>query len=176
MSWLINKIDYEKKHEKYHKVASEDKIVYNFGYVEKNIFHPYYYSMISYESNKIQRNKKLILSEPNNGVQLIEKGYDSFSGNIFCTINDLYPYFRTGICLEGEVTSNNKTLLFFSWSEETVSSAHVVIGRFIIPKMTEYYENEDGEIISAKIMWSGESTALKCSQRKKIKDYMNDIK
>ena len=176
MCWIINKVVYEKNHEKYHKVASEDKIVYNFGYVEKNIFHPYYYSMISYESNKIQRNKKLILSEPNNGVQLIEKGYDSFSGNIFCTINDLYPYFRTGICLEGEVTSNNKTLLFFSWSEETVSSAHVVIGRFIIPKMTEYYENEDGEIISAKIMWSGESTALKCSQRKKIKDYMNDIK
>ena len=52
--------------------------------------------MISYESNKIQRNKKLILSEPNNGVQLIEKGYDSFSGNIFCTINDLYPYLSGG--------------------------------------------------------------------------------
>ncbi len=174
MSWIINKIEYEKNHDKYHKVAAEDKIVYNFGYVDKNIFHPYYYSMISYEPNKIQRNKKLILSEPKNGVQLIEKGYDSFCGNIFCVINDFYWNFRTVI--EGEVTSNKKTLLFFSWGEENISRYQVRICKFIIPKGTEYYENEDGEIISAKIMWSGESMSLKCSKRKKIKDYMNDIK
>ena len=173
MCWMINKVVYDKNPEKYHKVAEEDKIVYNFGYVDNNIFQPCY-SMTSYEPNKIKRNKKLILNEPQNGVQIIEKGYDSFCGDIFCTINDFYWNFRT--VMDGEITSDEKTLLFFSWGEENVSSAKVRVGKFIIPRGTEYYENEDGEIISSKIMWNGESMPLKCSKRKKIKDYINDNK
>ena len=30
------------------------------------------------------------------------------------------------------------------------------IAKFIIPKGTEYYENEEGEIVSSQIMWTGQ--------------------
>ena len=34
------------------------------------------------------------------------------------------------------------------------------IGKFIIPKGTEYYENEYGEIVSSQIVWTGECMSL----------------
>ncbi len=35
-----------------------------------------------------------------------------------------------------------------------LSASH--IGKFIIPEGTEYYINDDGEIVSSQIMWTGE--------------------
>ena len=93
MCWIINKVVYEKNHEKYHKVASEDKIVYKFGYVNNNIFHPSCYSEFGYEAN-VSNNKVdiKVLSFRNELEELYylyaEEGYHSYSEECSLTLDE----------------------------------------------------------------------------------------
>ena len=151
MCWSIKKIDYESNPEKYHKIADKNITVYKFGHGICNEFHPAFQISFGYEPNVLKEENKLVFTENSlfTGISdtwyEIGKGYHSYSED--CSIglfNSLDAYTLTfSVLTKGEKIGIRQY-------------ANVVIGRFIIPKGTEYYENEDGEIVSSNIMWTGE--------------------
>lgn len=167
MCWIINKVVYEKNHEKYHKVASEDKIVYKFGYVNNNIFHPSCYSEFGYEAN-VSNNKVdiKVLSFRNELEELYylyaEEGYHSYSEECSLTLDE-YAHDAFRIWANSKL---NNCKRIFDYSREKF------IAKFIIPKGTEYYENEVGEIVSSNIIWTGQikDTSLVNDEPVKLKD------
>ena len=159
MCWSVEK---DKNPEIYHKTAQEDIIVYKFGNVcNDNCFHPYFYENLGYKKDTLNNEIKLeiidgivvdrFFKNPSENF-LIKEGYHSYSGECFydCRLHIL--------------------------DESYLFASH--IGIFIIPKGSEYYENEDGEIVSSNIFWNGEY--CKSIQVKKdmikLKDYVLDCK
>ena len=159
MCWSVEK---DKNPEVYHKTAQEDIEVYKFGNVcNDNCFHPYFYENLGYKKDTLNNEIKLEIIDgivvdrfyknPSENFLIIE-GYHSYSGECFydCRLHML--------------------------DERYLFASH--IGTFIIPKGSEYYENEDGEIVSSNIFWNGEY--CKSIQVKKdmikLKDYVLDCK
>lgn len=138
MCWCVNKINFIEKPNEFHKTATEDIVVYKFGYVKDEKFYPFVKKDFFYKPNIINEEIKLVLIDYlyNNyywhrmNKMMIEEGYHSYNNR--------------GIC----------SLFSRDYILDYASASH--FGKFIIPKGTEYYENKQGEIVSSQIMWTGE--------------------
>lgn len=138
MCWKITKKDFDKNPESYHKIADEDIFVYKIGEEKGGKFFPFYMSHFAYYANSLNEEIKLFckisLSEDGTYEKIINKGYHSYSGRdmVFVSINsDVFL-----------------STIFYQF--KTLS-----ICKFIIPKGTEYYENDKGEIVSSQLIWIG---------------------
>ena len=162
MCWRIEKKLFNKNPEKYHKIAEEDITVYKFGCKIDGKFFPSYYPEFGYEPNSI--NDKVSLKVIKKRIvylgthyDYIDEGYHSYSGE--CGI--INSFYDIGVYSKND---NEKNLDYY-WGED--------IGVFIIPKGTEYYENEDGEIVSSNIIWIDQFkylTDIKASTEIKLKN------
>ena len=139
MCWKIKEIEFNKNPESYHKVAEEDITVYKFGYAFFDEFLPAFHLSFSYNANVLNSKEDISCKKCDDYI-IIEEGYHSYS--MECSLyhihgsNLFYAFLLDGF-LSGPYT------------------ATLYIGEFIIPKGTEYYENEKGEIVSPKIIWNG---------------------
>ena len=163
MCWRIDKKTFKKNPEKYHKIAEEDIVVYKFGWESDGNFFPCYYLEFGYEPNSINEKVSLKLIDKGERVCIgtyynyIDEGYHSYSGE--CGI--INSFYDIGVYSKND---NEKQFDFYQCD---------TIGKFIIPKGTEYYENEDGEIVSSNIIWTGKIkyiTDIKTSTEIKLKD------
>lgn len=142
MCWRIENINLDKNAECYHKIADEDITVYKFGTLRNREFYPYFFNQISYPSKSLMKKIKLKLNN-HQGERFIKEGYHGYSRECH-----LYNY--------------SNRVLFYSKKEDIIEcySENIlekIIGKFIIPQGSEYYENEKGEIVSSQIFWTGES-------------------
>ena len=168
MCWSINKIECESNPEKYHKIAEEDITVYKFGVQNSNIFLSIYQTNFWYEPNKSNKLIKLEWLEFN---QVIREGYHSYSGE--CKIDNINIVHDPNVFkIYSKDKKNNKYVIN--------AYVHEKIGVFIIPKGTEYYENEKGEIVSSTIIWTGNCNINEDLREEfqeiKIKDYVLESK
>ena len=164
MCWQINKIDYEKNPEKYHKIAEEDITVYKFGNEIGNEFSPAYQVDFCYKANVTNKYEELFIDIYKMDCY-INKGYHSYSGDcsiIFYNLNKnaITPFF-------GVYPKNDNTKV------ENVYIGNI-LGIFTIPKGIEYYENEHGEIASSQLIWTGKviDYGKAIEQPTKLKDYV----
>lgn len=166
MFWKMDVEKYESKPERYHKIAVRDTKVYYFGAKKDDNFIVDYHNKkyITYKPNIRNKEMELFLEEEldcsrfgwNNGwKKFVKEGNFSYSEECFI---DNYPNFAN-ICSKYEK------------SRDLTSHRSPHIGTFIIPKGTEYYENEDGEIMSAQLIWTGEYIC-----NKKINERTNRLK
>ena len=149
MCWQIRKEEFDKNPDKYHKVAKEDIVVYKFGVQNSNIFLSIYQTNFWYEPNKSNKLIKLEWLEFN---QVIREGYHSYSGECFYQTS---PYRRDEYTLLNVYSKGENIHLDWCIGEELNN-----VGKFIIPKGTEYYENEEGEIVSSNLIWTGKSISF----------------
>lgn len=146
MCWKIN---FGENPEKYHKVAEEDIIVFKFGFFnkEKSFFNPYFMLDTVYIPNV--RSKEIELTIKQNRLFLylyIEEGYHSYSGDC--------KYFNKKVYDNVKINKYNKAY----YDNRYIETFHLPashLGEFIIPKGTEYYEKENGEIVSSQLIWTG---------------------
>ena len=158
MCWRIDKVEYEKNPNCYHKVAEEDVIVYKFGYKKYNKFNPMYRQEFIYKTNSLNDEISLHMESrhdecyyiDDDECYYIDEGYHSYSGE--CKI----LYFLTcGKKTFGIESSKGYKIMPMCLIEQPIK-----VGEFIIPKGSEYYENDLGEIVSSQIMWTGERCLL----------------
>lgn len=146
MCWKINKCDFNRKYnEKIKNIASTDIVVYKVGFKDSNnIFSPYFIPGFSYEPNKVNDVVELDFNENILQILSIEEGYHSYTEECTCYLknNQLYIYI------------NEKQQKYFA--DDYILSYGYCIGKFIIPKACEYYENIRGQIVSNNIVWTGE--------------------
>ena len=152
MCWFINKTEFEDNPNQYHKVAEEDIFVYKIGDVIDNEFHPKIYNKFAYKPEVLNEDISLLFNEysiyEKNSTNSrpygynINNGYHSYSGE--CSICDNYFIYGGYRIVDIKLS----TLI-----NNTFNTPY--IGKFIIPKGTEYYENDKGEIVSSQIMWTG---------------------
>lgn len=154
MCWEINKWAYTHNTKKYHKVADKDIFVYKIGYKVDKGFSPYYRDEFIYKANIPNEEIKLYVDNIQVFNFRVDEGYHSYSGE--CIFS--YGKWLGEKCLK--INSRVKSTCLI----EDIIKEDVIIGKFIIPKGTEYLENEEGEIVSSQLIWSGEYK------------YVNDIK
>ena len=124
--------------------TKEDIIVYKIGFISDDKFRPYYCKYFPYEPNSIEPEIKLNLC----GDGIIAEGYHSYSEDCYLT-----KIFRYMIMISNNNDMINDTYYLYPYYD-------MCIDKFIIPKGSEYYENDLGEIVSSQIMWTGESCLL----------------
>ena len=141
MCWEINKWAYTQNTKKYRKVADKDIFVYKIGYKDGNGFSPYYRDEFIYNANMPNEEIKLYVNSSQVFDFRVDEGYHSYSGKceLIKSFYDIcvYPKFYNERCLD-----------YYDFDDP-------FIGEFIIPTGTEYYENEEGEIVSSNIIWTG---------------------
>ena len=158
MCWRINKIRYKKHPEMYHKFAFTDMTVYKIGrrpLGDSQFFIPYFKGGYLYEAKKMSKKIKLKKEEDFSSF-FIDEGYHCYSEDCF------YHYNNHAIMIY-----NNNIKSFKSFAIKDVNNNNNDVGIFIIPKGSEYYENEDGEIVSSQLVWTGKSIKLKLLKRRK---------
>ena len=127
MYWSVNTFRYNANPEGFHHIADKDIEVYKFGDVFEDDGNFHPYNQFfSYKPNVLNKEIKLNLEE-NKNIFFARFEYEIYEG--------YHSYLH---CKQGIHLSNHH------------------IGKFIIPKGTEYYENEDGQIVSSNIIWTGE--------------------
>ena len=146
MCWKIDKKEFKSNPEKYHKVAEEDIVVYKFGKEIDKKFFPSYKINFGYEPNYLSDKVEIKLNKDGvcyHGTRCFysNEGYHSYSEE--CEI--IKYLYNVGVYSK---ISNGNRLDYYEFETP-------FIGKFIIPNGTEYYENEDGEIVSSQIMWTG---------------------
>ena len=144
----VNK--YESKPERYHKIAVRDIKVYEFGSKEDEKFIVNYHNNknIIYNPNILNKEIEFAIEEEldcNNigdktWKKFVKEGHFSYSEECLMNSNETTVFLFSKLDI-------NKTIGYYR-------EPH--IGTFIIPKGIEYYENEDGEIISSNLIWTGE--------------------
>lgn len=153
MCWTIDKEKFEANSERYHHIAEEDIIVYKFGYKKHNKFNPMYRQEFIYKTNSLNDEISLHMDSRDECYYIdddecyyIDEGYHSYSGE--CKI----LYFLTcGKKTFGIESSKGYKIMPMCLIEQPIK-----LGKFIIPKGSEYYENDLGEIVSSQLMWTGE--------------------
>ena len=136
MCWTISQLS---KPEKYHHVAKEDIIVYKYGQVSDKAFYPRFFYEFSYKPNIANDAISLTVVRG-----MINEGYHSYHADCFYQ------------CKERHLSIFNFNDYPFCFADYCDDSNFIVnVGEFIIPKGTDYYKNENGEIVSSNIMWNG---------------------
>ena len=162
----IKKKEFNENPDKYHKVAEKDIEVYKIGCWKNKGFSPYYCDTFIYKPNIPNKEIKLVM---NNRACLnifyIDEGYHSYSGECFVELFNKDVNF-VGVFSIGSILKKpkvkKKNIIYFDkiyFIHEHIDDSFI-IGKFIIPKGTEYYKNEVGEIVSSNIIWTGEYIPL----------------
>ena len=173
MCWEINKWAYTQNTKKYRKVADKDIFVYKLGYKDGNGFSPYYRDEFIYNANMPNEEIKLYVNSSQVFDFRVDEGYHSYSGE--CKyFYEIWPRGKI-FCVE---TINKEKPTSFIGDYFDKSN---IIGEFIIPKGTEFYENEFGDIVSSQLVWTGKIKHLidiKLEEYTKVKfkdiDYVLD--
>ena len=129
--------------------STEDIEVYKIGYIVNDIFYSYY-SECGYKINMPNEVINLHLFSYFLTYVRIEQGYHSYSEECYvreCITDNIDIYSPV----------SEKINNFDNYDEIYEQFA---IGKFIIPKGSEYYENEYGEIVSSQIIWTGERYSI----------------
>lgn len=156
MCWEIKRCKFDKNPEKYHKIAKKDIFVYKIGYEEDNGFSPYFRDEFIYKPNIFNDEIKLHMKIWCFETFGINEGYHSYSGECFieqyCKYDDFVGIYshRNGKVITYDCTK-------YDIEEKNIKIKMASIGKFIIPKGSEYYKNGDGEIVSSKLIYSGEN-------------------
>ena len=129
------------------QVAKRDFYVYKVGLVIGNTFTSLFQKYIY----RIKRSNPIIPLKPvedKNGITTIETGYHSYKEVAieFCQ----NPNFRD-IYLGDAILGFVNDLKLYS---------HLYLGTFIVPKSSEYYINNRGEIVSSDIIYTGKWVKL----------------
>lgn len=135
MCWRIDKLEFESNPENYHKIAEEDITVYKIGHMFDGKFIPYFKSDFAYTVNSLNEEVKL-KSRRGDYFVFIDEGYHSYESEdeALKELNDIIPF---DAVFDDDANLYNK------------------IEAFIIPKGSEYYENNYGEIVSSQLIWVG---------------------
>ena len=135
MCWKIDKKEFKKNPTCYHKIAEEDVVVYKVGGVIDGKFIPYFRHDFVYTANALNKEVKLGSDKGYEYVS-IDEGYHSYSNRdrAFETLNCIMVF-----------------ELDYNYYDK------IVIAKFIIPKGSEYYKNEEDEMVSSQLIWTGES-------------------
>ena len=121
---------------------------------DSQFFIPYFKGGYLYEAKKMS--KKIKLKKEEDFLSFfIDEGYHCYSEDCFYHYNN------------HTITIYNNINFFESFVIKYINDNNNDVGIFIIPKGSEYYENEDGEIVSSNIIWTGKSIKLKLLKRKK---------
>lgn len=164
MCWTIIKKNSDDNAKKYHNIAKKDIIVYKIGVKNYNNFRSYIYSDFHYKTNSLNDEISLEICECDI-MDVILEGYHSYYGK--CKIYyGKYKPDKVSVYNKEEIKIEN----YFS---EGISFLYEIIGKFIIPKGSEYYKNAEGEIVSSQLVWTGKSyqlNKLKCDKMIKFKD------
>ena len=136
MCWKIDKKEFKKNPTCYHKIAEEDVVVYKVGYVIDGKFIPYFRHDFTYTANSLSKEVKLG-SHIGYEYVSIDEGYHSYASS-YKSFNEL----NLMMLLDGGLLNYK-------------SDYEYVIGKFLIPKGSEYYENDKGEIVSSQLIWIG---------------------
>ena len=158
MCWTIDKNEFVKFPKSYHKIADKDIEVYKLGNISEddNCFHSYFKKCFSYKPNVLNEEIKLNLEEDEDEDEdlhlqyfyyNINEGYHSYSGE--CKY--FYEIWPRGKVFCVETINKEKPASFIGDYIDKIN----IIGEFIIPKGTEYYENEYGDIVSTQLVWTG---------------------
>ena len=129
------------------QVAKRDFYVYKVGLVIGNTFTSLFQKYIY----RIKRSNPIIPLKPvedKNGITTIETGYHSYKEVAIEFYSN--PYFRDiylGDAIKGFV-------------DELRLYSHLYLGTFIVPKGSEYYINNRGEIVSSNIIYTGKWVKL----------------
>lgn len=140
MCWSINKKKFDKDSEKYHHIAEEDMTVYKIGYVSEkdNCFHPCFKEYFSYKPNVLNDEIRVVLVRGRKNSYSIHEGYHSYDNEKKAFDN---LWFYKDMCELNSLING--------------SISNICIEKFIIPKGSVYYENEDNEIVSSQLVWTG---------------------
>ena len=150
MCWMIKKLAYCRDSKKYHKIAEKDITVYKIGYDSGNEFYPAFQTRYGYEPNVIKEGIKLAFEENSFDIDTwyeISKGYHSYSEDCSIVSFETRGVFMLSFYVYNKGKATNRIGRYVDVT---------TIAKFIIPKGTEYYENEEGEIVSSQIMWTGQ--------------------
>ena len=137
MCWSINKIEFESNPTCYHKIAEEDITVYKFGHILDGKFIPYFKCDFTYTVNSLNEEVKM-KSRRGDYFVFIDEGYHSYES-------------------EDKALKGLNDIILFDDVFDDDANLYNKIEAFIIPKGSEYYENNYGEIVSSQLIWTGES-------------------
>lgn len=129
------------------QVAKRNFYVYKVGLVIDNTF----ISLFQKYIYRIKRDNTIISLKPvevENGIVTIETGYHSYKEVAIEFSQD--PYLRD-IYLGDAINGFVNELRLYS---------HLYLGTFIIPKGSEYYINDRGEIVSSNIIYTNKWVKL----------------
>ena len=129
------------------QVAKRDFYVYKIGRVPWDNIFVSHCKNFDYVSKNRNRKIPLIVQYPYRNIYMIQQGYHSYKWIAF---DDTNPRER---CL---YLGNYDNAL----KENLSLYGHCYIGTFIIPKDTEYFENEHGHIVSSDIIYTGKYLKL----------------
>ena len=118
-------------------VAKRDLKVYKIGiYADDNSFNPFFYQAFEYQVNRIIFTKVKF-------TDIINWGFHSY---INC---ELVPFYNSV-----NIYSCRKLMFCIAIPKDTVYTVH--LGKFIVPKGATYCLNKNGEIVSDKLMYTGD--------------------
>ena len=124
------------------KIAERDFYVYKIGKViENNIFISDIMGY-GYVPKRLNRIVHLVPYSFYIDVYMIDGGYHSYK---WVALEDTYPRERC-LCLGNYDPALKENLLLYK---------HCCIATFIVPKGSEYFENENGHIVSSEIIYTG---------------------
>ena len=124
------------------KIAEKDFYVYKIGRVPWGNIFVSHLKNFDYVSKNRNRKISLIVQYPCRDICVVQQGYHSYKWIAFNGINS---YER---CL---YLGNYN----FALKENLSLYKHCCIATFIVPKGSEYYENEFGGIVSSEIVYTG---------------------
>jgi hypothetical protein len=146
MCWYTNLDKHNKK-----KIATSDIDVCKVGYGGPNgEFYPYYQaSCFTYKANEVTEEIKLKMNKNKRFPKgFIEKGYHSYRCDKISIRYDIETNMIVIVPKNG------------CYGLITCDVANQIVGDFYIPKGSEYYENENGELVSSKLIYRGKLQSI----------------
>ena len=141
MSWETKKKDIKECF----NIAESNIVVYKIGRAFcSSGFTSWHDERFAYHEKELLPSINLEPLKKYGDIIVINEGYHSYSADC------LYQ------CKEQHLSIYNRKDFPFGLADYCDDNNFIVnVGEFIIPKGTEYYKNENGEIVSSTIMWDG---------------------
>lgn len=154
-------------------VASEDMIVFKFGYPHKNDFKPYYFYDFTYVRDKESKTvglKPIRIDVPDSGKWRVEKGYHAYVAEAqlrhavmneyadlsFWIISTKYSGKESSVKPGDWIFNNDEDIpaqMKESVEKEMKLQLNMHAGIFKIPKGALYYFGNDGDVVSNRIVY-----------------------
>lgn len=140
--------------------AKRDIVVYKIGgFANKNTFIPYFINSFAYKTDRQYHTR------PNFQSCDITEGYHSYI-NIIVGIAGYHP-FNVAV----QKNDKQKSLIFIYSSFQNT----LYLGKFIIPKGAIYCVNDLNEIVSNKIIYTGQYVSVRDISGVNLKEFFNSI-